>query len=361
MNMPLLTPFKLGDIELKNRMVMAPMTRSRSFKENIPHELAPLYYSQRASAGLILSEGVQVSPDGIGYLWTPGNYTPEQQVEWKKIVDAVHKANGVIFQQLWHTGRISHSSLRPNNELPKAPSAIAPNGKVYTANGWAEYETPTEMTKDDIKIALNQFKAAAQNAKDVGFDGVDIHGAFGYLIDQFICSGSNQRNDEYGGSVENRIRFVIEVIESVLEVWDSKRVGIKLSPANIYNSMNDENPKETFAILLEKLNKYDLAYVMLMEPQADVSNLPNYPTEVAKYFRPFYKGNIIANANMTKDKGNELIESGIAQLVAFGSLFLANPDLPKRFELGAELNTPNSKTFYGGDEKGYTDYPFLEN
>lgn len=361
MNMPILTPFKLGDIELKNRMVMAPMTRSRSFNENIPHELASLYYSQRASAGIIITEGVQVSPVGIGYLWTPGNYTSEQQTEWKKIVDAVHQAGGVIFQQLWHTGRIAHSSLRPNNELPKAPSAIAPSGKVYTANGWAEYETPTEMTKEDIKVALNQFKVAAQNAKDVGFDGVDIHGAFGYLIDQFICSGSNQRTDEYGGSTENKARFAVEVVEAVLEVWDSKRVGIKFSPANLYNGMSDENPKETFAVLLKKLNKYDLAYVMLMEPQGDVSNLPNYPTEVAKYFRPFYNGNIIANANMTKDIGNELIESGTAQLIAFGSLFLANPDLPKRFEMGAELNTPDRKTFYGGDEKGYTDYPFLAN
>ncbi len=360
MNNPLLTPFKLGEIELKNRMVMAPMTRSRSFVENIPNELASLYYTQRAIAGLILSEGVQVSPDGIGYLWTPGNYTPEQKAEWRKIVDSVHNAGGVIFQQLWHTGRIAHSTLRPNNELPKAPSAIAPSGKVYTASGLVDYETPTEMTKEDIKITLNQFKVAAQNAKEVGFDGVDIHGAFGYIIDQFICSGSNHRTDEYGGSAENRVRFAIEVVESVLEVWDSKRVGIKLSPSNLFNDMSDENPKETFAILLEKLNKYDLAYVMLMEPQGDVSNLPNYPTEVAKYFRPIYNGNIIANANMTKYKGNELIESDVAQLVAFGSLFLANPDLPTRFELGAELNQANRKTFYGGDEKGYTDYPFLE-
>jgi len=359
MTMALLSPFAIGELTLENRIVMAPMTRSRSIIDNIPNELASEYYSQRASAGLIITEGVQVAPEGIGYLWTPGNYTKEQQAEWIKINDAVHKKDGLIFQQLWHTGRIGHSSLRPNNTLPLAPSAIAPEGKVYTSNGMVDYETPAEMTNDDIKRTLNQFKIAAQNAKNTGFDGVDIHGAFGYIIDQFIESGSNKRNDEYGGTPEKRIKFAIELVETVLEVWDSKRVGIKLSPSNVFNSMHDDNPKETFSLLLNKLNEYDLAYVMLMEPQGDVSKLPNYVTNVAEYFRNFYKGNLIANAGMTKEKANELIEKGTAQLVAFGSLFLANPDLPKRFELNAALNQPNKKTFYGGGKEGYTDYPFL--
>jgi len=361
MNNPVLTKYILGDIELKNRLVMAPMTRSRSFVDNIPHELAPLYYSQRASAGLIITEGTQVSPNGIGYLWTPGNYSKAQQEMWQKVTDAVHEKDGIIFNQLWHTGRISHSSLRPDNLPPLAPSDIKPNGKVYTSKGWVEYETPRIMTKEDINQAINEFKIAAENAKLVGFDGVDIHGAFGYLIDQFICSGTNKRNDEYGGSLENRLRFALEVVEAVLKVWSSKRVGIKLSPANIYNDMHDDNPKETFAALIEKLNDYDLAYIMLMEPQTDVSNLPNYPTNVIEYFRPFYKGNLIANAGLTKAKANYLIENNIAQLVAFGSLFLANPDLPKRFELDAPLNKPNQRTYYGGNEVGYIDYPFLSN
>ncbi|HRP01051.1 MAG TPA: alkene reductase [Candidatus Kapabacteria bacterium] len=357
---PLLLPYEIGDLKLKNRMVMAPMTRSRSFNSGIPHHLASLYYSQRANAGLIITEGVQVSPEGIGYLWTPGNYTKEQQIEWRKIVESVHQKDGIIFQQLWHTGRIAHSSLRPNKQLPKAPSPIRANGKIYTNNGWAEFETPLEMSKEDIKNTIQQFKEAAKNAKQVGFDGVDIHGAFGYLIDQFICDGTNQRQDEYGISAKNRIRFALEVIEAILEVWDSLRVGIKLSPVNLVNDMSDSNPKDTYSVLLEELNKYNLAYVMLMEPQKDVHHLKNYPIEVLKYFRPYYKGNLIANANMNKEKGNDLIQSGLAQLVSFGELFISNPDLPKRFELDATLNPANRKTFYGGTEVGYTDYPFLD-
>lgn len=359
MSMPLLTPFKLGDLELKNRMVMSPMTRSRAFNDNIPHELAPLYYSQRASAGLIITEGVQISPEGIGYLWTPGNYTEAQQTEWRKAVDAVHVKGGLIFQQLWHVGRVSHSSLQPNGKLPLAPSAVAAEGKTYTASGWTEFEVPQEMTIEDIKRTLNDFRIAAENAKKVGFDGVDIHGAFGYLIDQFLCSGSNHRTDEYGGSAENRARFAIEVVEAVLDVWDSKKVGIKLSPSNLFNGVSDANPKETFSTILKMLEKYNLAYVHLMEPQTDVSQFPNYVTNVVEYFKPYYNGTIISNANMTRDRGNEIIASGLADLVSFGALFLANPDLPRRFELGAELNTPNKKTFYGGGAEGYTDYPFL--
>ncbi len=361
MEMPLLTSFNLGKHKLKNRMVMAPMTRSRSFIDNIPHPLASEYYCQRASAGLLITEGVYISPYGIGYLWSPGNYTKDQQKQWKYIVDEVHKNNGVIFQQLWHTGRIAHSSLRPHNELPKAPSAIKPKGRVYTKQGWAEYERPIEMTINDIKEAVQQFKQASYYAKDVGFDGVDIHGAFGYLIDQFICSGTNKRSDMYGGSIDNRLRFVLEIVENILEVWDSQQVGLKISPSSIVNDMSDNNPKETFSALLEKLNIYNLGYVMLMEPQSDISNLPNYPLEVSKYFRPFYNGNLIANANMTKELGNELILSNTAQLVAFGSLFISNPDLPQRFRINAALNVPDRKTYYGGDAHGYTDYPFLQN
>lgn len=359
MKNPILEPYKIGDLELKNRMVMSPMTRSRSLNNNIPHELASLYYSQRASAGLIITEGVQISPEGIGYVWTPGNYTPEQQTEWKKITQAVHEKVGLIFLQLWHVGRVSHSSFH-GGKLPLAPSAIGIEGKTYTPEGLLAFETPREMTIDEIKSTIQDFKKAAQDAKDVGFDGVDIHGAFGYLIDEFLCTGSNQRTDEYGGSVENRARFALEVVEAVLEVWDSKKVGIKLSPSNLFNGMKDDNPPETFGYLINKLNDYNLAYIHLMEPQADVSQLPNYLTNVAEYFRPIYHGTLIANAGLTKEKANKLIESGTADLVSFGSLFISNPDLPRRFELDAPLTEPNRKTFYGGGEQGYTDYPFFE-
>jgi N-ethylmaleimide reductase len=359
MKNPILEPYKIGDLELKNRMVMSPMTRSRSLTKNIPHELASLYYTQRASAGLMITEGVQISPEGIGYVHTPGNYTQEQQTEWKKITKAVHEKGGLIFLQLWHVGRVSHSSFH-DGKLPPAPSAIGIVGKTYTAEGLKEFETPREMTITEIKQTIQDFKNAAQDARNVGFDGVDIHGAFGYLIDEFLCSGTNQRTDEYGGSVENRSRFGLEVIEAVLEVWDSKRVGIKLSPSNLFNGMKDDNPPETFGYFISKLNDYNLAYLHLMEPQSDVSHLPNYITNVAEFFRPLYKGTLIANAGMTKEKANKLIENGTADLVSFGSLFLANPDLTKRFELDAPLNEPNRKTYYTGGETGYTDYPFLD-
>ncbi len=356
----LFNKYKIGDLELNNRLIMSPMTRSRAKADGVPGDLAELYYTQRASAGLIISEGSQISQQGIGYINTPGIYTKEQIAEWNKITDSVHNADGKIFIQLWHVGRVSHSSFH-NGALPVAPSAVAAKGKTYTYEGMKEFDTPKALEISEIKAVVQDFKNAAINAKSAGFDGIDLHGAFGYLIDQFLESGSNLRNDSYGGSAENRARFAIEVVEEVLKVWDSTRVGIKLSPSNVFNSMFDSNPKETFSYLIEKLNDYNLAYIHLMEPQMPSSKLPeNYINNVVEYFRPIYKGNIIANSGFTREKAINAIEEGLADLISFGSLFIANPDLPKRLLLNAELNKPDSKTYYGGDEKGYTDYPFLD-
>ncbi|MDT3741332.1 MAG: alkene reductase [Candidatus Kapabacteria bacterium] len=355
-NLELLKPFSLGEMELKNRVVMAPMTRSRAFIDNIPNEKAPLYYEQRASAGLIITEGTQVSPRGIGYLWTPGIYTDAQKVEWKKVVNTVHKKHGKIFLQLWHVGRISHSDFH-NGEKPLAPSAIAAIGKTYTQNGWQQFSQPKEMSIEDIKNTVEDFRIGASNAKECGFDGVDIHGAFGYLIEQFLCTGSNKRTDEYGGNIENRSRFAIEVIEAVTSVWGDNKVGIKLSPSNRSNDIQDDNPSETYGYLINELNKYKLAYIHLMEPQSDVSQLPNYLTKVAEHFRKIYKGVIISNVNHTKESGEKFLKDGIADLISYASLFISNPDLPNRFKNDYPLTVPNKKTYYGGGDEGYIDYP----
>lgn len=352
----LLSKFKLGNIELKNRVVMAPMTRSRAFTENIPHEKASLYYKQRASAGLIITEGTQVSPQGIGYLWTPGIYTREQIKAWEKIVNEVHDAEGKIFLQLWHVGRISHPDLLGGMQ-PMAPSSIKALGKTFTQNGWQDLAEPKMMTRQDIKQTIDDFRKGANNAREAGFDGVDLHGAFGYLIDQFIQTGTNIRTDEYGGNIQNRSRFVLELIESVLEVWGDYKVGIKLSPSNRFNDMQDDNPKENFFYLIDKLNDYKLAYLHLMEPQTDVSELNGYVTNVAEYFRPIYKGTIISNAGHSFESGESFINSNKADLISFGSLFISNPDLVNRFRNSYPLTQPDKKTFYGGDERGYIDYP----
>lgn len=351
--------YNYGKFEIKNRMIMAAMTRSRSFERGLPHELSPVYYSQRASAGLIITEGVQISPGSVGYLWIPGIYNEEQIEAWRKTSDAVHAKDGRIFMQLWHSGRLSHSSFR-NGEQPLAPSAIRAIGKTYTNEGWKEFDEPREMTVEEIKQTITDYKNAAKNALDAGFDGIEIHGAFGYLPEQFLCRGSNQRTDEYGGSVENRVRFVLELIEAISEVADSKKIAIKLSPSNIGNSINDENPGETYGYLIEKLNDYNLAHVQLMEAEEDAKIIPNYIPNVAEHFRMIYNGTLITNNNHNRETAIEFLESGKADLVSFARLFLANPDLPKRFARNAPLNQPNRRTFYGGGAEGYIDYPFLE-
>jgi N-ethylmaleimide reductase len=357
-NINLFTPVQLGPYTLPNRMVMAPMTRLRAI-DNVPNSLMATYYAQRATAGLIVTECTMVSPLSLGYMNCPGIYSEEHIAGWRQVTDAVHEKGGRIFLQLWHSGRISHSSLL-GGELPVAPSAIAASGTLHTPIGKVAMETPRALETQEIPEIVEQFRKGAENALAAGFDGVEFHGAFGYLIDQFLQDCTNQRTDEYGGSIENRARFMLEVVEAVVNVWGANRVGIKLSPSNTYYGMGDSNPQETFGYAIDALNRFDLAYLHLMEPnEVDLANR-DVMNPVTPYFRKIYTGTLITNGDYDHPKGDSILANGDADLVSFGKLFIANPDLPKRFELNASLNAPNPRTFYGPDEKGYTDYPFLE-
>lgn len=357
----LFSPVKLGAYTLPNRIVMAPMTRLRAVN-SIPNSLMATYYAQRASAGLIVTECTMVSPLSNGYMNCPGIYSSEQVEGWKQITSAVHAKDGKIFLQLWHSGRVSHPALL-NGELPVAPSAIAASGTLHTPIGKVNLDTPRALETEEIPQIVAQFRKAAENAIKAGFDGVELHGAFGYLIDQFLQDGSNQRSDIYGGSIENRARFLLEVMDAVTSVWESEKVGIKLSPSNTFYGMQDSNPKATFSYVIDALNRYNLAYIHLMEPNETDLATREVLNPVLPIFRPTYKGTIISNGGYDKAKGNTVIAAGDADLVSFGKLFISNPDLPQRFAIDAELNPPNPKTFYGmGDnnlEQGYTDYPAL--
>ncbi len=355
---PLLKSYNLSGFDLSNRIIMAPMTRSRAGEGNVPTDLMAKYYKQRASAGLIITEGTQISQQGVGYPWTPGIHTDKQIQGWKKITKAVHEEGGHIFAQIWHVGSISHP-IYHGGDKPVAPSAVKPEGETFTAKGMKEFVTPRALDTNEIPDIIEDYANAARNAVEAGFDGVEIHGANGYLIDQFIKDGTNKRDDKYGGSIENRSRFALEVVEAVSNAIGANKTGIRFSPAGLNQGISDSNPKETFGYLLKQLNKFDLAYVHLMEPMGDVSDLPNYPEKVTEFFRPVYDGTLITNAGFDQESGNQAIENDTADLVAYGRLFLANPDLPKRFAAHAELNDPDPDTFYGGDEKGYTDYPFM--
>jgi len=357
--MKLLSEFKLGDLTLKNRVVLAPATRNRSTMERVPSKLNIEYYKQRATAGLIIAESTAISEMGVGYMYAPGIYTKEQIAGWKALTDEVHRNGGTIFIQLFHAGRISHSSFL-EGKLPLAPSSIKPNGQTYTYEGIKEYETPRMLEKNEVWQITEDFKIAAQNAKDAGFDGIEVHAANGYLINQFIDDISNNRTDDYGGSVENRSRFLFEVLESVLQVWDEKRIGVRLSPSGVFNSMGDSNSQDTYKEIIEKLNDYDLGYLHLMNPMLPIDDFPKMIRNVTEYYGKYYKGTLMINGGFTRETGNEALVASEADLVAYGKLFIANPDLPERFKLNAHLNEPNPDAFYGGDEKGYTDYPFLE-
>lgn len=356
---PLLEPYKLGEFELSNRMVMAPMTRNRAGDGNVPTELNARYYRQRATAGLIITEGTQISPQGVGYPWTPGIHTKDQVEGWKKVTDAVHEEDGKIFAQIWHVGRISHPDFH-EGEPPVAPSAIKPEGQAFTPEGLKDFVEPRTLETREIAGIIEDYVSAAKNAMEAGFDGVEIHGANGYLIDQFIQDGSNRRTDRYGGSKENRARFALEVTEAVAGAIGSEKTGIRLSPSGEFNDMFDSNSKETFTYLIEQLNQFDLAYLHLVEPLSDVSEKPNYADNVAEYYRPAYDGTLIICGGYDRESGMAVLRNGHADLVAYAQLFLANPDLPERFARNATLNTPDRDTFYGGAEKGYTDYPFLD-
>ncbi|XGV96166.1 MAG: alkene reductase [Leptolyngbya sp. BL-A-14] len=356
----LFSPIQLGAYTLPNRVVMAPLTRNRAGKGNVPTELNATYYAQRASAGLLISEATQVTPYGQGYPATPGIHSSEQVEGWKLVTDAVHARGGRIFLQLWHVGRISHPSLQPDGVLPVAPSAIAPaEGEAATYEGPKPYITPRALETDELPGIVEAYRQGAVNALAAGFDGVEVHGANGYLLDQFLRDGTNKRTDAYGGSVENRARLLLEVTEAVVGGWGADRVGVRLSPSSTFNSMTDSDPKATFGYAVDALNRFGLAYLHLLEPsEADERHggilIPT------SYFRPIFKGLLMVNWDYDRDKANAAIASGAADLVSFGKLFIANPDLPERFQANASLNEPDPSTFYGGDEKGYVDYPALE-
>lgn len=353
----LFSPVQLGSYTLPNRMVMAPMTRLRAI-DSIPNSLMATYYAGRASAGLIVTECAMVSPLSLGYMNCPGIYSPEQIEGWRLVTDAVHERGGRIFLQLWHCGRISHPSLL-GGELPVAPSAVAATGELHTSIGKVQLETPRALETHEIAKIIEQFRKGAENAQLAGFDGVELHGAFGYLIDQFLQDGSNQRTDEYGGTIENRARFMLEVVAAVASVWGADKVGIKLSPGNTFYGMYDSNPQATFSYTIDALNRFGLAYLHLMEPNETDLATRDVLNPVTPHFRPIFKGTLITNGGYDRSKGDSILANGNADLVSFGKLFIANPDLPKRFELNAHLNTPNPKTFYSYDEKGYIDYPFM--
>lgn len=342
---------KIGRYNLKNSMVMAPMTRSRADDNGVPTDLVSTYYSQRATAGLIITEGVFPSAMGKGYVRSPGICTADQVAAWSKVTDAVHAKDGVIFMQLMHCGRISHPSMLPNNATPVAPSAIKPAGQSWTDMGPQDFVTPHELTEAEIKEVINGYRQATKMALQAGFDGVELHAASGYLPEQFLSSGSNKRQDNYGGSVENRCRFVIETLQAMIEEAGSDRVGIKLSPEMNFNDITDDNPQETYSYLVKQLNQLNLAYlhVALFGTNVDYHGL----------LHPLFANPYLIGSGLTKETAENYLSSKQADAVVFGSLFLANPDLPERFKQNAPLNTPDKDTFYSPGAEGYTDYPTL--
>jgi len=354
----LFTPLRLGPYVLENRAVMAPLTRNRAGPGNVPHAMNVEYYAQRASAGLIITEGSQVSPQGVGYPDTPGIHDAEQVDGWRRVTDAVHAHKGRIFLQLWHVGRVSHPSMQPGGALPVAPSAIPPEGCVHTATGRQPFVAPRALETHEMTGIVEQFRTAALNAKTAGFDGVEIHAANGYLLDQFLRDGSNRRTDAYGGSIQNRTRLLRAVVASVAGVWGPDRVGVRLSPVNSSNSMTDSDPQATFEAVTRALNLFGLAYLHVAE--TDPVNPGAHGRFDWRNLRRAFDGAYIANGGYDRLRANWAIGSRAADLVSFGAPYIANPDLVERFALNAPLNRPNRATFYGGDERGYIDYPYLD-
>ncbi len=344
----LFTPLKVGDLTLPNRIWMSPLTRSRAGESRVPNAMMAQYYSDRASAGLIISEATSICPMGVGYAYTPGIWSQEQIEGWKKVTTAVHQKNGHIFSQLWHVGRISDPMFL-NGELPVAPSAIAPKGTVSLVRPKKEFVTPRALTTEEIPLIVEKYKQAAQNAKEAGFDGVELHAANGYLIDQFLQDSTNHRTDRYGGSLENRARFLLEVADAVISVWGPGRVGVHLAPRCDSHDMGDSNPLETFSYAVKALAERKIAFVLARERQGE-----GY---IGDQLKKAFGGVYIANQELTQEMAENLIETGRADAVSFGQLFIANPDLPERFALKAPLNKPDAETFYVGGNHGYNDYP----
>ncbi|MCI9843548.1 alkene reductase [Flavobacterium pectinovorum] len=358
--MKLLQAIKIGDLSLKNSMAMSPMTRARAKNDGTVNESTILYYTQRASAGLIISEGLNISEQAIGSPYTPGIYTKAQIESWKKVTDAVHKNGGTIFAQLWHTGRVSHSADK-NGQLPVAPSALAIAGQQhFSSQGPKDYEVPRALETAEVKQVIIDYKNAALNAIEAGFDGVELHAATGYLPNQFLAESSNIRIDEYGGNIENRSRFILEVMQELTKAVGKDKVGIKLSPSIPYNSIIESEPIAVYSYVINELNKLPLAYIHLMNPLfLPEEGFDQYPKDVMGTLGTLTKHLLIANAGYTRESGEKELENGIAKMISYGVSFIANPDLPKRFELNEPLNEPDRATFYGGTQKGYTDYPSL--
>jgi N-ethylmaleimide reductase len=365
----LFQPVQVGRYHLRSRIVMAPLTRLRSRQPgNVPTALNACYYAQRASAALIISEATQVSMQGQGYAWTPGIHSREQVEGWRLVTDAVHKAGGLIFLQLWHVGRISHPSLQPDGMLPVAPSAIKPSGQAFIENDKGQGELAPFVTQRALQIEempylVRQYVHGARNALEASFDGVEVHAANGYLLDQFLESSTNRRTDAYGGSVENRVRLLLEVVEAVSEVWQPDRVGVRLSPLGTLNDIRDDDPETTFGTAAARLSDRGLAYLHIVNPAIAALEKHTKPEPVAlrmaELMRAKYRGKLILAGGFDQDTAEEWLRQGWADLIAFGRKFLANPDLPERFRLRAPLNADDRSTYYGGSARGYTDYPSL--
>ncbi|MBL8527610.1 MAG: alkene reductase [Burkholderiales bacterium] len=360
---------KLGPYTLPHRVAMAPLTRSRAHQPgNVPSALNACYYAQRASAALIISEATQVSMQGQGYAWTPGIHSREQIAGWHMVADAVHEAGGLIFLQLWHVGRISHPALQPDGMLPVAPSAIRPAGEAFIENARGEgtlvpFVTPRALQIEEIPYIVRQYAVGARHARSAGVDGVEIHSANGYLLDQFINSGTNHRSDAYGGAVENRARLLLEVVEAACEVWGADRVGVRLSPLGTFNDMHDDDPEATFGYIASQLNDFRLAYLHVVNPDAAALERGEEPNSdamrILALMREKYHGTLMLAGGFDQDSAEVWLQAGRADLIAFGRKFIANPDLPERLRMRAPLNADDPSTYYGGGAKGYTDYPTL--
>jgi N-ethylmaleimide reductase len=356
----LFSPLEVGRYKLAHRIVMPPLTRMRAGAGNVPSELAAGYYGQRATTGgLIIAEATQVTPYGQGYPATPGIHTAEQVAGWRKVTDAVHAKDGIIFLQLWHTGRSSHSSFQPHGMLPVAPSAIAISGQTLTSE-WKSvpYETPRALQLDEIPAIVTAYREGARNAMAAGFDGVEIHAANGYLIQQFLDDSSNKRTDLYGGSFENRARLLLEITQAAIGIWGADRVGVRLSPFGTYNDVGDSDPLGLYGYVLKRLSQLDIAYVSLIEARTNVGM--EIDTPQVSQLRRFWPGMLILAGGFTAESAEEAVRSGQGDAVAFGRHFIANPDLPERLRQGQSLNRYDRATFYGGGAQGYIDYPTLE-
>lgn len=359
MAIDLFQPVTMGGITLPNRIVMAPLTRSRAGRGDVPGPLNAEYYAQRATAGLIVSEATQITQQGKGYAFTPGIQTPEQVAGWRLVTDRVHAAGGRMFIQLWHVGRISHPSLQPGGGLPVAPSAIRPEGQAFTEHGFQPFVQPRALETAEIPGIVEDYRRTTQNALDAGFDGVEIHAANGYLIDQFLRDGTNKRTDQYGGSVENRTRFLAEVTAAVVGVAGGSRTGIRFSPLSPANDIADSNPEAVFTAAVERINPHHLAYMHVIEGATQGAREVPGGFDLQKLRRAF-NGLFMANNGFDKALAERVLAADEADLIAFGRPFISNPDLVERLRLGAPLTPDHRETWYGGGAEGYTDYPTLE-